>query len=125
MGKQSRRLNRRARKPRSRTVEMTPEVADALRQQKQSFKEKFGRDPDPNDPLFFDPDADTPQEMSGEKIDKVAIEAMVKAGIDPAYIYAFKKTGLLVTTDNWDKLSPEDQAEWMAAISEAENLDAQ
>jgi len=125
MGKQSRRLNRRARQPRSRTVEMTPEVADALRQQKQSFKEKFGRDPDPNDPLFFDPDADTPQEMSGEKIDEVAIEAMVKAGIDPAYIYAFKKTGLLVTTDNWDKLSPEDQAEWMAAISEAENLDAQ
>ena len=50
---------------------------------------------------------------------------MVKAGIDPSYIYAFKKTGLLVTTDNWDKLSPEDQAEWMAAISEAENLDAQ
>lgn len=125
MGKQSRRLNRRARQPRSRTVEMTPEVADALRQQEQSFKEKFGRDPDPNDPLFFDPDADTPQEMSGEKIDKVTIEAMVKAGIDPSYIYAFKKTGLLVTTDNWDKLSPEDQAEWMAAISEAENLDAQ
>jgi hypothetical protein len=104
---------------------MTPEVADALRQQKQLFKEKFGREPDPNDPLFFDPDVDTPQEMNGEKIDKVTIEAMVKAGTDPSYIYAFKKTGLLVTTDNWDKLSPEDQAEWMAAISEAENLDAQ
>jgi hypothetical protein len=35
------------------------------------------------------------------------IEAMVKAGIDPFYIYAFQKTGLIVTADNWDKLSPE------------------
>ena len=66
MGKQSRRLNRRARQPRSRTVEMTPEVTDALRQQKQLFREKFGREPDFDDPLFFDPDADTPQEMNGE-----------------------------------------------------------
>jgi hypothetical protein len=74
---------------------------------------------------FFDPDADTPKEMSGEEIGEVTIEAMVKAGIDPPYTYALKKTGLLVTRDNWDKLSPEDQAEWMAAMSEAENLDAQ
>jgi hypothetical protein len=49
------------------------------------------------------------QEIDAEKLDKVMIEAMVKAGIDPFYIYAFKKTGLLVTADNWDKLSPEDQ----------------
>jgi len=67
MGKQSRRLNRRARQPRSRTVEMTPEVADALRQQKQLFKEKFGREPGPDDPVLFDPDADAPQAMNGEK----------------------------------------------------------
>jgi hypothetical protein len=36
-----------------------------------------------------------------------------------------QKTGLLATVDNWDKLSPEDQAEWEAAIAEAENLDEQ
>ena len=46
----------------------------------------------------------------------------MKAGIDPSYIYAFKKTGLLVTTDNWDKLSPEDQEAWEAAISESEKV---
>lgn len=74
---------------------MTPEVADALRTQQQRFKEKFG--PGPGDPVFFDPDADTPQEMDAEKLDNVLIEAMVKADMDPSYIYAFKKTGLLVT----------------------------
>jgi hypothetical protein len=99
---------------------MTPDVADALSMQQQLFKEKFGRDPGPGDPVFFDPDADAPQAFNSEKLDKAVIEAMVKSGMDPSYIYAFKKTGLLVTTENWDKLSPEDQAEWNAAISEAE-----
>ena len=96
-----------------------------MRLQKQFFKEKFGREPGPDDPVLFDPDADAPQAMNDEKIDKVMIEAMVKAGLDPSYIYAYKKTGLLATVDNWDKLSPEAQAEWEAAIAEAENLDEQ
>ena len=125
MSKQSKRLNRRTRQSRSRTVPMTPEVADAIRMQQVWFKEKFGREPGPEDPIFFDPDADTPQEIDAEKLDKMTIEAMVKAGIDPSYIYAFKKTGLLVTTDNWDKLSPEDQVEWEAAISESEKVGEQ
>jgi hypothetical protein len=38
-----------------------------LRQQKQLFKEKFGREPGPDDPVLFDPDADAPQAMNGEK----------------------------------------------------------
>ena len=125
MSKQSRRLNRRTRQPRSRTVAMTAEVADGLRKQEQLFKEKFGREPGPGDPVFFDPDADTPQKINEEYVDKAIIEAMVKAGMDPSYIYAYKKTGLLVTTDNWDKLSPEDQAEWKAAISESEKIGEQ
>ena len=104
---------------------MTPEVADAIRQQKQRFKEKFGREMVAGDPVFFDPDADMPREMNAEQIDQAIIEAMVVAGIDPSYIYAFKKTGLIVTEDNWDKLSPEDQAEWKAAVGEAEKLGEQ
>jgi hypothetical protein len=120
MSKQSKRLGRRMRQPRSRTVSMTPDVANALRMQQQLFKEKFGCDPGPGDPVFFDPDAGIPQEFSSDKLDEAVIQAMVKSGMDPSYIYAYKKTGLLVTTENWDKLSPEDQAEWNAAINEAE-----
>jgi hypothetical protein len=122
MSKQSGRLNRTTRQSRSRTVSMTPEVADALRTQQVQFKEKFGREPAPGDPVFFDPDSDTPQEIDAEKLDKMMIDVMVKAGIDPFYIYAFKKTGLLVTANNWDKLSPEDQEEWNAAIGELEEI---
>jgi hypothetical protein len=100
MSKQSRRLGRRIRQPGSRIVSMTPDVADAIRMQQQMFREKFGRDTGPGDPVFFDPDADAPQAFDSEKLDKAVIEAMVKSGMDPSYIYAYKKTGLLVTTEN-------------------------
>ncbi len=67
----------------------------------QRFREKFGRDPGPDDPVFFDPDADTPQELA-EKV------------------YAYRKTGLIVTEQNWGLLSKEQQQEWEAAIAEYE-----
>jgi hypothetical protein len=36
------------------------ELHAALDDQLKLFKEKFGREPGPNDPVFFDPNADTP-----------------------------------------------------------------
>ena len=46
------------------------------------------------------------------------IQAMGQAEIDPASIYAYRKTGLLLTTENRDLLSKEDLAEWQSAIQE-------
>jgi hypothetical protein len=89
MGKQSRRLSRRSRS--EQTVPMTPEVEKAIEDQIQFFRDKFGREPGPDDPLFFDPDADTPQLINDEKILKGIIEAMVPAGLDPPFIYAYQK----------------------------------
>ena len=42
-------------------IKMDPELARAMKNQLRAFKKKFGREPGPNDPVFFDPDADTPQ----------------------------------------------------------------
>ena len=50
--------------------------------------------------MFFDPDYDTPQEIGEEKIDKVVIEALSAAGVDPAVVYAYYKTGLPVNEGN-------------------------
>jgi hypothetical protein len=104
---------------------MTPEVEKAIEDQMQFFRDKYGREPGPDDPLFFDPDADTPQLIADEKIRKGIIDAMVAAGFDPSFIYANQKIGFLPTEDNWDSLSPKDQAEWRAAIAEWENLGKQ
>ena len=38
----------------SRSTPMSPEVADILQTQRQKFMDKHGREPGPNDPVFFD-----------------------------------------------------------------------
>ena len=104
---------------RGRTVKLDPESMDMMQQQLQVFREKFGREPGPDDPIFFDPDADTPQPFRLEKFLEESTEAMVAAGIRPEIIYAHRKTGgLIVTEENQEKLSAEDIAEWEAAIDE-------
>jgi hypothetical protein len=45
-------------------IPMSPEVARAMKKQLKAFRKKFHRDPGPNDPIFFDPDADSPQPLS-------------------------------------------------------------
>jgi hypothetical protein len=104
---------------RGRTVKLDPESMDMMQQQLQAFREKFGREPGPDDPIFFDPDADTPQPFRLEKFLEESTEAVVAAGIRPEIIYAHRKTGgLIVTEENQEKLSAEDIAEWEAAIDE-------
>ena len=94
------------------------ETTAAFKQQRQAFRRKFGRDPNPEDPVFFDPDADTPQPMDMDVARRQIAEVMAKTGADPAVIYAFVKTGLIVTGANQDQLSLADRGDWEAAIRE-------
>jgi hypothetical protein len=83
------------------------------------FRRKFGREPGPEDPLFFDPDAETPQSLSMEGMIQsceLISSAMEAAGVDPSTVYAFRKTGLLPTKDT--PLTVEKVREWNAAIDE-------
>jgi putative PIN family toxin of toxin-antitoxin system len=54
-----------------RVIDMHPEVAAALESQMERFREKFGRDPGPDDPIFFDPDADSPRPLPAEEWDRL------------------------------------------------------
>jgi len=47
-------------KERAIKVEITERTRAILEAQQQRFREKFGRDAGPNDPVFFDPDAAEP-----------------------------------------------------------------
>ena len=93
-----------------------------LEEQRAAFRRKFGREPGPDDPVFFDPDADTPQPMDLEAVERESIMAMVKAGIDPAFIYASRKTGLIVTEENQHLLTEEDRQAWMDALAEYDEM---
>ena len=106
------------RKNADREIPINSEVQEALLRQRELFVEKFDREPGPDDPVFFDPDADTPQEIDPEKVTKLMTEAMAAAGLDPALTYAYRQTGMLVTEQNYDTLPADVREEWDAAIAE-------
>jgi hypothetical protein len=97
---------------------MTPETMAIVQKQIRSFREKFGREPGPKDPLFFNPDSLRPEPFRLEEFQQDTEAAMVLAGIRPEIIYAHKKTGLILTEDNYSKVPPSALAEWEAAIQE-------
>jgi len=104
-----------------RTVRMTPEIVQGLKDQRAAFREKFGREPGPDDPVFFDPHADTPQPFS--EATSIEVHGKIAAGMRAAdireeIVYAYEKTGLLVTTENAKHMSRADIEEWNAAIDE-------
>lgn len=46
------------------------------------------------------------------------VQAMRDNGADPAYIYAFEKTGILVFQETMDQFEPEQLEEWAQAYEE-------
>src|SRR5690349_15955886 len=63
-------------------LKMTPEVQTELIKLREKFKAKFGREPGPNDPVFFDPDSDTPRSITPEQFVSQVLKAAKSAGID-------------------------------------------
>jgi hypothetical protein len=103
---------------RRREVRLDDEVVEALEAQRQAFKQKFGREPGPEDPVFFDPDAIEPKPLPTAKADQQVIEALEAAGTDPALIHVFKLTGLLLTAETWPLVSREARNAYLAALDE-------
>jgi len=72
-------------------VPMTPRVYEALLEQRKAFIEKFGREPGPNDPVFFDPDKDVPTRIDPARFDADLEKAIREAGIDHTKAEAIRK----------------------------------
>jgi hypothetical protein len=71
-------------------VPMTPRVRDALVEQRKAFIEKFGREPGPDDLVFFDPDKDVPTPIDPARMEADLEKAIRDAGIDPAKAEAIR-----------------------------------
>ena len=93
-----------------------PTLPEVLEEQRRLFREKFGRDPRPDEPVFFDPDQDQPSMWSEEKLRSETLEAMRKAGTPPQIVYAYAKTGLILLEST--PAPPDVRAEWNAAVKE-------
>lgn len=125
MGKASRRKRNRSylRPPSmnfgaSRSIPMKPELVEAMEQMRLAFVKRFGRDPGPEDPIFFDNDCDIPTPINESIVTQELMEMMAAANIDPSKIYATRKTGFLPCEDNLHLMSESDKKEWNDAVQE-------
>lgn len=95
-------------------------LREMMQHQAERFRAKFGREPGPEDPIFFDPDADEPRPFDpdtapGEMIEELR-QAGREAGIDPAFIEAWCELGYVVTEDTRHLFSVGDIAAWEEAV---------
>ena len=95
----------------SRQVPMNEEMREILAIQRQKWIEKHGSPPGPDDNVFFDMD---PPELVEHKV----VQALESAQVRPALIYAYKKTGLIVTESNLELIPTADLDEYQAAVNE-------
>jgi hypothetical protein len=101
-------------------LEQDTEFQQDMARQLDAFRKKFGRDPVPSDPLFFDPEKNDPTPISGDEQDAIVanlIQAMVKVG-RPEFGYAYARSGYLVSEENHDLIPDEGLRAWDGAIRE-------
>lgn len=78
-------------------VPLFDEAVEIFNRQEASFKERFGGERGPNEPLFFGPDADGPGffcQANREKAHRYMIVILGTLRADAASQYAFHKTGV-------------------------------
>ena len=97
-------------------IRLGQDGAAMIEAQRRFFEEKFGRPPGPDDPLFFDPDADEPQPMSLPGVETATVSMLEAAGVSPAWIYAYQHTDGLLPRPDGSFPSERDSAEWHEAV---------
>ncbi len=106
--------------------ELGREIREALQSQRDAFRVKFGRDPGPDDSVFFDPDADEPTPMGKRQWDEgmtAMIAAAEAAGLDPAYIHAWREVGYIVTSENEHLFSATEVKAYLDAVARHQDDD--
>ena len=102
-------------------IPINHETAEIIAQQEKLFREEFGPEPEPDDPLFFESSAAVPQFLSDESTDEIwncLLQAAGDSGIDPAIVYVMNKTGRIVTETNAHFLTDAKLQEWNDAVDD-------
>lgn len=90
---------------------LTPEQRDAFNEQRRKFVEENGREPDREERALL-------LAANYQNIESLIENDLLKSGASPESIYAFHKTGLLVTAENRRQISAAELQQWDAAVAE-------
>jgi hypothetical protein len=64
-----------------RNIKVSPETIAIFQVQLELFQKKFGRDPGPEDPVFFDPKCDVPTPILKSELKESLRKACEKTGV--------------------------------------------
>ena len=104
------------------TILLNDKSVSILQEQLENFKRTFGRDPIGDEPIFFDPEkTDKPTKINLERLNEIIVSQLRDSGASESYIYAFKKTGRIVTEENEHLLTKAEYKEWEDAAREYDN----
>jgi hypothetical protein len=98
-------------------IRVGPGGKAALDAQVRAFERKFGRPPEPDEPIFFDPDADEPQPMPLVGLEQAGIDMLTAAGICDAWMYAYQHTDGLLPRPDGSFNSDADRRDWDTAVA--------
>lgn len=97
----------------------TDDLRDMMEEAAERFRAKFGREMRPDDPVFFDPDADEPVPMDEEKV-IAEIHDQAERMPNPemrAHMLAFADCGYMVTEMNQHTFTAHEVEEYLDAVS--------
>lgn len=98
-----------------REAPLTAERRAAFDQERRRFVEEHGRKPTEEEEGLM-------RYSEFEEIESVIEKELVKLGASPETIYAYEKTGILVSGDNENQVAPEELQRWTAAVQEYRKL---
>jgi len=67
-------------------IHIDDSTAEAIAEQKRLFREKFGREPGPDDPLLLNPESAVPEFLGDEALEetwRALVQAAGESGMDP------------------------------------------
>jgi hypothetical protein len=99
---------------------LNDDALEAIREMRRLFRKETGRDPGPNDPCGFDPDSYEPHPAAEARIKSLMGDVANLAGLAPDLAFAIRRTGLLVTQWNQDRLDENQLRAWKDALAEYE-----
>lgn len=88
----------------TRNFRLPPHIAEMFEQLHDEFRKKFGREPEDSDPIFFDPDAETPMPMDLKKVHQQTLEVMREANTPKHLVYIYEKTGRILSQESYERL---------------------